>query len=174
MAANPNSDKWALSNWTTDKVSLFEAMGITKGKIAWPQLSTSLTQGAAESASSSSAGGSAGTTSAPTASGPCNAATTGANQKLGQQLAAAQGWTGAQWTALNNLVMRESGWCNTIQNPSSTAYGIGQFLNTTWATVGGTKTSSAETQIKLMLLYIQMRYGTPEAAWAHEQANNWY
>jgi hypothetical protein len=173
MAAK-STDKWDLSNWSSGKVSLFEAMGISKGTIKWPQLTTSLTEGAAESASSSPGAGSSGATSAPTSSGPCNAATTTANQKLGQQLAAGQGWTGSQWTALNNLVMKESGWCNTIQNPTSTAYGIGQFLNTTWATVGGTKTSSAETQIKLMLVYIQMRYGTPEAAWAHEQSNNWY
>jgi hypothetical protein len=100
-----------------------------------------------------------------------------ANKRLGQQLAASYGWsTGSQWTALNNLVMGESGWDNNAQNPTSTAYGIGQFLNTTWATVGGTKTSNPTIQIKLMLKYIKMRYGTPEKAWAMWQARSphWY
>lgn len=98
-----------------------------------------------------------------------------ANKTLGQQLAAPYGWsTGNEWTALNNLVMAESGWDNTAQNPSSTAYGIGQFLDSTWATVGGTKTSNASTQIKLMLKYIKVRYGDPIKAWDHEMANHWY
>jgi hypothetical protein len=159
------------SNWTHGEPSLFSALGF-KQPFTYPHVDTSVTQeaAAADAAKGTSSTGSSGSTSAPTSSGPCNSATTTANQKLGQQLAASYGWgSGSQWTALNNVVMKESGWCNTIQNPSSTAYGIGQFLNTTWATVGGTKTSSAETQIKLMLLYIQQRYGTPEAAWAHEQ-----
>jgi phage-related protein len=96
------------------------------------------------------------------------------NQALGKRLAAARGWTGAQWTALHNLVMSESGWDNTAQNPTSTAYGIGQFLNSTWATVGARKTSDARAQIVAMLRYIAQRFGNPARAWAFKQRNNFY
>lgn len=92
-----------------------------------------------------------------------------------QQKAQAYGWgSGAQWNALNSLVMSESGYCHTIKNPTSTAYGIGQFLDTTWATVGGHKTSSASIQIDLMLKYIKMRYTNPINAWNFHLSHNWY
>lgn len=45
---------------------------------------------------------------------------------IGRRMAAAQGWTGSQWTALFNLWMRESGWNPYAVNPSSGAYGIPQ------------------------------------------------
>jgi hypothetical protein len=170
--ANSSSDRWALSNWTAGKVSILQALGL-KFPVDYPKLTPALTLSLATSASTSTAT----TTSAPgpSSSGPCNSATTTANQKLGQSLAQSYGWnTGTQWTDLNNIVMAESGWCNTIQNPTSTAYGIGQFLDSTWATVGGTKTSNAEMQIKLMLAYIKVRYGTPEQAWAFHEANGYY
>ena len=54
------------------------------------------------------------------------------------------------------------------------AYGIAQFLDSTWATVGGTKTSDPTLQIRYGLDYIAGRYGTPVAAWAHETAEGWY
>src|SRR5437016_4942846 len=45
-----------------------------------------------------------------------------ANQAMGKMMATAYGWgSGAEWTALNNLVMSESGWSATITNPSSGA-----------------------------------------------------
>lgn len=66
---------------------------------------------------------------------------------------------------LNQLVMHESRWNPTVQNPNSTAYGIGQFLDATWAGVGATKTSDPYAQIRAMLKYIQGRYQTPTNAW---------
>lgn len=60
--------------------------------------------------------------------GTAGPGTAASNQALGQQMAAAFGWTGAEWTALNNIVMRESGWSSTAQNPTSSAYGIAQNI----------------------------------------------
>jgi len=97
------------------------------------------------------------------------------NQAIAQKLAAAYGWSsGQQWDALVALWNRESGWNNTAQNPTSTAYGIAQFLDTTWATVGATKTSNPTLQIVAGLAYIKMRYGNPVAAWNHEEQIGWY
>jgi Transglycosylase-like domain len=181
--------KYNLSNWSPGKVTLFQALGL-KGA-TYPAFAPRLLAGATINNPGPAGAGQTSTTGAANAGGTqsggagplggtsgingCTAAQTAANQKLGQQLATSYGWgSGSEWSALNSLVMSESGWCNLAQNPTSTAYGIGQFLNTTWASVGGTKTSSAQTQIQLMLLYIKQRYGTPSAAWAFHQANNWY
>jgi hypothetical protein len=95
------------------------------------------------------------------------------NRALGMKLAAARGWTGAQWDAYDKLVMKESGWRNTAQNPKSTAYGIGQFLNSTWKGYGP-KTSDPRTQIDYMLKYIANRYGDPTRALQFHLKNNWY
>jgi hypothetical protein len=177
MAKSPtNTSRWDLSNWTPGNVTLFQALGISKGTIQYPQLTTKLTAPAANASGSSSTSSSSGDSGTqPTASGACNAAQTASNKSLGQQLATTFGWgSGPQFDDLNNIVMAESGWCNTIQNPGSTAYGIGQFLNTTWASTGYTKTSSPKIQILAMLAYIKMRYGSPANAWMFHQANGYY
>lgn len=53
----------------------------------------------------------------------------GTNRELGRAMAARRGWTGSQWNALDRLWQNESGWDHTAQNPTSTAFGIAQFLN---------------------------------------------
>lgn len=102
--------------------------------------------------------------------------TSGNLQKLAQRMAAGYGWTGSQWTALRNLVQNESGWNPSAQNPTSTAYGLFQFLDSTWAGVGATKTSSPVGQIAAGLRYIKQRYGSPLAAWSAwlSRSPHWY
>lgn len=107
-------------------------------------------------------------------------APTGGNQSIGQELASSKyGWEGSEWTALQSLWNRESGWSNTAKNPSSGAYGIAQALPYTkmpkaaWPSSAG-GTSDATTQIEWGLAYISGRYGKPSVAWAHELANSWY
>jgi hypothetical protein len=100
------------------------------------------------------------------------------NVALGQQLAAAHGWTGQQWSCLDALWQRESGWSNTAENPSD-AYGIAQALghgptNQYPAGPANPPTSSARAQIRWGLGYIASTYGTPCAAWGHEEENGWY
>ena len=111
-----------------------------------------------------------------------NGGTTGnlsGNKKIMNQIASRFGWgTGQEWNSLNNLEMHEAGYNNLAQNPTSTAYGMGQFLDTTWATVGGHKTSNATLQAEYMMKYIKQRYGNPEKAWAqyfqHPGGVGWY
>jgi hypothetical protein len=96
-------------------------------------------------------------------------------QALMQSMAASVGWTGAEWTALNNVEMREAGYNLTATNPSSGAYGLAQFINGAgeYAQYGGNSTT-AQGQITAMLSYIRSRYGDPVAAWAHEEEFGWY
>jgi hypothetical protein len=80
----------------------------------------------------------------------------------------------AQFTCLDNLWNRESGWRPRAQNPSSTAYGIPQLLDRTWAATGVTKTSNGYRQVDAGLVYVDAAYGTPCGAWAHEKSDGWY
>lgn len=97
------------------------------------------------------------------------------NKQIVNMQAASYGWgSGAEWDALVKLINSESGFRNTAQNPTSTAYGIFQFLDNTWADYGGTKTSDPTIQTQLGLKYIKTRYGDPIKAWAFKQSHNWY
>jgi hypothetical protein len=80
----------------------------------------------------------------------------------------------AQFDCLDQLWEAESNWNPNAQNPTSSAYGIAQFINATWATTGIAKTSDPYLQIDAGLIYIDERYGTSCAAWDFHQANNWY
>lgn len=85
------------------------------------------------------------------------------------------GWgSGPEWAALSWLISAESSWNPRAQNPSSTAYGLGQFLNSTWATVGGHKTSNPALQALYMDRYIKQRYGDPIRAKSYHLAHNSY
>lgn len=101
------------------------------------------------------------------------------NKRIMNNWASKFGWgTGREWNALNTLEMHEAGYDNTIKNPHSTAYGMGQFLDSTWATVGGHKTSNPNLQAEYMMKYIKGRYGDPVKAWAqyynHPGGVGWY
>jgi hypothetical protein len=84
------------------------------------------------------------------------------------------GGNAGQSSCLNQLWQRESGWNPNAQNPSSSAYGIPQFLNSTWASTGIAKTSDPYRQIDAGLVYIRSRYGNPCGAWGFWQAHTWY
>ena len=84
------------------------------------------------------------------------------------------GGAGSEFSCLENLWGKESGWNPNAQNPSSTAYGIAQFLNSTWAGTGIAKTSDGYRQIDAGLIYIEKAYGSPCAAWAKSQSSGWY
>lgn len=97
-----------------------------------------------------------------------------ANFKFAQQVAPQYGWGEDQLAAWYRLGMKESGWRNTAQNPHSTAYGIGQFLDSTWGNYGFHKSSDPLYQVQAMAAYIKARYGNPANALAFHNAHNWY
>lgn len=89
------------------------------------------------------------------------------------------GWTGAEWQALDELIRLESGWNPQAKNPKSTAFGLFQFLDSTWKNTGVTKSTDPALQAQAGLRYIKNRYGSPSAAlrmWKKRQAqgNAWY
>jgi hypothetical protein len=84
------------------------------------------------------------------------------------------GGDNSQFSCLEKLWGKESGWNPNAQNPSSTAYGIPQFLDSTWAGTGIAKTSDGYRQIDAGLIYIQKRFGSPCGAWSHSQSQGWY
>jgi hypothetical protein len=94
------------------------------------------------------------------------------NKALGQQLAQSFGWSsGAQWDAINNIIMGESGWNQHAANPTSDARGIGQKISG-WS--ANYQENNAAQQILWTYSYIKQRYGDPVTAWAFHQANGWY
>ena len=105
----------------------------------------------------------------------------GSPRAMGQNMAAAMGWQGSQWTALEELWTNESGWNPKAKNSSSGAYGIPQALPYTkmpkkaWPESAG-GSSDAVTQIQWGLGYIKGRYGTPGLALAfwNRQKPHWY
>lgn len=81
----------------------------------------------------------------------------------------------AQFSCLNALWMRESGWNHKARNPHSGAYGIPQaYPAHKMASAGSDWRTNPATQIRWGLKYIKQRYGTPCAAWNFWKANNWY
>jgi len=80
----------------------------------------------------------------------------------------------SEFSCLENLWGKESGWNPNAQNPSSTAYGIAQFLNSTWSGTGIAKTSDGYKQIDAGLIYIEKAYGSPCGAWAKSRSSGWY
>lgn len=92
------------------------------------------------------------------------------SRAIGREMAAQRGWTGSEWTALDNLWTQESSWDSNAVNPSSGAYGIPQSLGHGHPyDLGDTRA-----QVAWGLDYIADRYGDPEAAWQHEQDYGWY
>ncbi|VXB49704.1 conserved exported hypothetical protein [Frigoribacterium sp. 9N] len=83
--------------------------------------------------------------------------------------------SGAEYTCLVQLWNKESGWRTNATNPSGGAYGIPQALpGNKMASSGLDWQTNYRTQVDWGIGYIQGRYGTMCAAWAHSVANNWY
>jgi hypothetical protein len=105
--------------------------------------------------------------SAPTASG--------SPQSIAQAMLGSFGWSASQYSCLDPLWAGESGWSVTASNPSTGAYGIPQAMPASkMASAGPNWRTSAATQIRWGLDYIKSTYGSPCAAWSHEEADGWY
>lgn len=127
--------------------------------------------------------------------GAASAVSASSAQAALQQTAAEFGWgSGSEWQALSNVEMAEAGFNPNATNASSGAFGLAQALghgtsgtacpSTGVNEYGGYGLSTAQAQqancgnaadqALWMCNYIKETYGTPSAAWAHEQEYHWY
>jgi hypothetical protein len=106
---------------------------------------------------------------------PATSAPSGSPQQIAEQMLSQFGWSSSQFSCLQPLWALESGWNIYASNPSSGAYGIPQALpGSKMASAGPDWQSNAATQIRWGLTYIQGTYGSPCAAWSHDEADGWY
>lgn len=99
----------------------------------------------------------------------------GAKATARQLMASTYGWSGDQFSCLESLWTKESGWNYQAYNADGGATGIPQALpGSKMAAAGADWQSNAATQIAWGLGYISSAYGTPCSAWSHSQAMNWY
>lgn len=92
---------------------------------------------------------------------------------IARALLPAYGFSSDQFSCLDSLYVSESDWRIDADNPTSSAYGIPQAL-TQLHELPADYMTSAESQIRWGLEYIQDTYGTPCSAWSFKQGNGWY
>jgi hypothetical protein len=115
------------------------------------------------------------TTSASSAPAQAPVQPAGSPQQIAMSMLADFGWDSGQFSCLDSIWSRESGWDVTASNPNSGAYGIPQALpGSKMASAGADWQTDAATQIRWGLGYIQATYGSPCNAWAFWQAHSWY
>ncbi|MBK5307384.1 MAG: transglycosylase SLT domain-containing protein [Frankiaceae bacterium] len=97
----------------------------------------------------------------------------GSPKAIAQSMLAQRGWSD-QWSCLDSLWSKESGWRVYASNPSG-AYGIPQAMpGSKMASAGSDWRTNPATQIRWGLGYIAGAYGSACAAWRHSQSHNWY
>jgi hypothetical protein len=102
-------------------------------------------------------------------------AVSGSPRQVAQAMLGSFGWSSSQFSCLDPLWEHESRWSVTTANPGSGAFGIPQALpGSRMASAGPNWQTSAATQITWGLRYVRDTYGSPCAAWSHEQATGWY
>jgi hypothetical protein len=167
LAAIPGSRSATLLEEARQNMILVDAASKTLTLVGSPKLST---RPSPRSSSSASSGG-AGSTD-PIAQMP--APDPGTAQSTAFNLLSSYGFASSQWSCLDDLWQRESGWRYNAENASG-AYGIPQALpGSKMATVASDWQTDPTTQIKWGLGYIKSTYGTPCGAWSHEEADGWY
>ena len=126
-------------------------------------------QQAANNASGSGIQTGTGITGSPPPANPSAAEVIGENELVDQGFNKS-----TQWPCLYDLWQQESGWNVYAENPSG-AYGIPQSLpGDKMASAGSDWQTNPTTQIIWGLGYIKSVYGTPCAAWGHEEADGYY
>jgi hypothetical protein len=192
-----------LTAWGVDIAALLQVLpGGPKGTDAggpWPptlMISSTMifpdgktTGGSCTDASSASTSNTS-VTGTSTATAP----TSGSLTQMLDTVATQFGWNASQVSDWQKVLNAESGGNATAKNPSSGAFGAAQALGhgtsgtacpqTGENNYGGYGLTTAQAQaancgnlgdqLLWMANYIKQTYGTPAAAWAHEQANNWY
>ncbi|MEP7025001.1 MAG: transglycosylase SLT domain-containing protein [Actinomycetota bacterium] len=98
----------------------------------------------------------------------------GTPRQIALAMLGSYGWSSREFSCLDELWTRESGWNPVAENPSG-AYGIPQALpGSKMASAGAAWATDPATQIRWGLGYIKELYSSPCGAWAHELAAGAY
>jgi len=83
--------------------------------------------------------------------------------------------TAKDFECFSALMVKESHWSD-VKNPTSSAAGVGQLLDSTYRNLGMKRPKSRVAQTVAALAYIGRRYGSggPCAAWAFSKSNGYY
>lgn len=83
--------------------------------------------------------------------------------------------TKKDFKCFNMIMSKESAWKDK-KNPTSSAEGVGQLLDSTYENLGLKRSKSEVAQTVAALAYIGRKYGSggPCAAWAKWQKDKWY
>lgn len=99
-------------------------------------------------------------------------------ERVARRMAAQRGWTGPEWRAIDSIIERESGWNPAADNPTSSAIGIPQRLESAHPFSSAAERaqwlSSPRSQIRWLLNYIGNRYGNPLNALEQKNTAGWY
>jgi len=82
--------------------------------------------------------------------------------------------TKSEYSCLAKLLGKESAWKASAKNPTSSAKGIGQLLDSTYRNLGMKHSQASVPQLVATLAYIHRRHVTPCKAWSHFKENSWY
>jgi len=116
-------------------------------------------------------------TGAQAAQAPTRAVHIQMSPRAYSQVAIARQWKdkARQYACLNQLWTHESHWNSRAANPKSTAYGIPQFLDSTWSNYNyPVRPKDPIVQVTAGLRYITKRYGSPCQAWAFWKTRYYY
>ena len=167
LAGIPTSHSAALLEQERQQMILVDAASKTMTMTSTPKLATRPVSSSAGSGSGSGSAGTAGVPAAPPVS-------PGSAQAIAENMLSSFGFADSQFSCLDALWNRESGWRVNAENASG-AFGIPQALpGDKMASAGSDWMTDATTQIKWGLGYIKSVYGTPCGAWDHEEADGWY
>lgn len=92
-------------------------------------------------------------------------------ENVARRIASNQGYSGADFNALDSIIERESGWNPNAVNDSSGAAGIAQRIS---GYGKGYSQDRPRQQIRWLLNYIEDRYGSPQAALQFKDREGWY
>jgi hypothetical protein len=176
IEAIPNSKTVALLEQERQQMIVMSAASRTLTVVARPKLASPASAASSARQATSGGAGSGSTSGSTTGSAPPPVAppNPGTAQSIAYGLLASFGFSTSQFSCLQSLWNRESGWSYDAENPSG-AYGIPQSLpGSKMASAGADWQTSPRTQIIWGLGYIRDVYGSPCAAWNFELANNYY
>jgi hypothetical protein len=79
-----------------------------------------------------------------------------------------------EYSCLTKLLGKESAWNESAKNPTSSAKGIGQLLDSTYRNLGMKHSQASVPQLVATLAYIHRRHVTACNAWQFFKEHNYY